>query len=168
MNRSGVDLEQEFGTAIKDNPLKSKSIIITGAASGIGRAVALHLASLGCRLALTDLDLESGKAVCQEIRDAMKGKADVVFAGLDVSDDQSVGKLVRTFGKTYKRLDGLVNCAGINRPTVATHDIPSIEFFNTTFDINTRGTISFCRYFIKEIYSRLDERTPPEGGYSIV
>lgn len=56
----------------------------TGAASGIGRAVALHLASLGVRLALTDADAEGGKAVCQEVR-LLGDNINVVFAALDVS-----------------------------------------------------------------------------------
>lgn len=79
----------------------------------------MHLAMLGARLALTDMDVEGGKAVCAEIKEATQGKADLVFAGLDVSDDESVGKLVRTFSKTYRRLDGLVNCAGKLLPAEA-------------------------------------------------
>lgn len=110
--------------------ISSQALNLAGAASGIGRAVALHLASLGARLALTDQDAEGGKAVCQEVRQ-LGNKIDVVFATLDVSsefgsegkqggadaglvlaDDDGVGKLVRTFLRTYKKLDGLVNCAG--------------------------------------------------------
>lgn len=181
--------------------LAGRTIVVTGAASGIGRVVALHLASLGCNLALTDLDVEGGRAVCREVQILMNGKHNIVFASLDVCDDDAVGKLVRTFGRTFKRLDGLVNCAGerysyafccitlcktdvsafvrslicshaviagINRPSAATHEIASIEFFNTTVDINARGTVSFCQHFIKEIFNSPLSPSPPAGGYSIV
>lgn len=69
----------------------------------------------GARLALTDVDPDGGRKVCEEIKD-LGGQVDVVFAKLDVTDEEAIGKLVRTFLKTYKRLDGLVNCAGLSSP----------------------------------------------------
>ena len=63
---------------------------MAGAASGIGRATALYLASLGVRLALTDMDGEGGKEVCNEVR--ALGDVDVVFATMDVAGEFSDGR----------------------------------------------------------------------------
>lgn len=62
-------------------------MVRAGAASGIGRAVALTLASQGCRLALTDRDSEGGRSVCEEIK--KRSEVDVVFATLDVTSQSS-------------------------------------------------------------------------------
>ncbi|KAL8281230.1 hypothetical protein RQP46_006264 [Phenoliferia psychrophenolica] len=133
--------------------LAGRTFIITGAGNGIGRATALYLASLGCRLALTDLDPEAGKLVCQEIREESP-KCDIVFAALDVSDDIAVGKLVRTFAKTYKRIDGLVNCAGVNPITPQAH-LTSLADYQTILDVNAKGSFSFCQHFLKDVTTRI-------------
>lgn len=75
--------------------------------------MALELAAQGARLALTDIDTAGGRELCDLIRTKFDGKVDVVFASLDVVEHEAAGKLMRTFKKTYKRLDGLVNCAGM-------------------------------------------------------
>lgn len=149
------------------HPLKNRAIIVTGAASGIGRSVALHLAMAGARLALTDVDPDGGRKVCEEIKD-LGGQVDVVFAKLDVTDEEAIGKLVRTFLKTYKRLDGLVNCAGINPHVPATHQLPFEEYLKIQ-STNTAGTYAFCQHFLLSIVGpNVAPREPPRGGYSIV
>lgn len=110
LSRSAHDSLHRASTAPPPplHPLSGRAIIITGqshrqnnkpglkltvcfiepgAASGIGRALALHLATLGVRLALTDVNVEGGRAVCAEIREL--GECDVVFAGLDVTSTSS-------------------------------------------------------------------------------
>ncbi|GAA5982875.1 hypothetical protein JCM5350_001536, partial [Sporobolomyces pararoseus] len=151
--------------------LSGRAIIVTGCASGIGRAVSLHLAALGgVRLALTDKDSQGGRDLCQEIKS--KGfKIDMVFAALDITDEQAVGKLVRTFKKSYKRLDGLVNCAGLNFPPKSLTNI-DLEYYNLTIDTNLKGTFGFCKHFFNSL--KKDEQEgdglveKPLGGYSIV
>lgn len=149
------------------HPLAGRVIVITGAASGIGRCLALHLASHGVRLALTDLDVEGGRTVCEEVR-ATAGSQSVVFAAVDISNHDLVGRLMRTFGKTYGRLDGLVNCAGINRPAMKPSHEMVEEFAQTMMDINLKGTISLTSHFIREIYNNPNAPAPLPGGYSIV
>ncbi|KAI5480524.1 short-chain dehydrogenase/reductase SDR family protein [Pseudohyphozyma bogoriensis] len=157
------------------HPLKGRVIVVTG--SGIGRAVSLSLASAGARLALTDLSAELGRETCEAVRKINGGKVDVVFARLDVRDDEGVGKLMRTFAKTYARLDGLVNCAGIN-PYIppatgsALHTLTSMQTYNEIMDTNTKGTFVFCQQFVKIVLGQdmagEEEKEGPNGGYSVV
>jgi NAD(P)-dependent dehydrogenase (short-subunit alcohol dehydrogenase family) len=88
-----------------------RSVIITGAGQGLGRAHALEFARQGARLVLNDLGA-AVEEVAAEVR-AAGGEA-VVSAG-DVSDWDYAAQLVRTAVGAYGRLDTLVNNAGINR-----------------------------------------------------
>jgi 3-oxoacyl-[acyl-carrier protein] reductase len=92
--------------------LNNKTIVITGAARGLGAAMAKRLAAHGCNLALVDLDADSiaeAAAACE------KAGATVKTYGADVaSEDEVIGlfdRVVADFGG----LDGLVNNAGITR-----------------------------------------------------
>ncbi|TKA53968.1 hypothetical protein B0A53_03247 [Rhodotorula sp. CCFEE 5036] len=148
-------------------PFAGAAIVVTGAASGIGRAVALLLAERGARLALTDLDSDAGRAVCAEIRERYP-LTDVVFATLDCADEEAVGKLMRSFKRTFKRIDGLVNSAGIHIPTPEAHNV-TMDVWSRTMDVNARGTFAFCKHFLN-LVAHEQELEPPTatGGYSIV
>lgn len=90
--------------------LDDKAIMITGAASGIGRAAAIEAHAEGARLLLADVDDEAGEAVAGEVRDA-GGQA--VYANCDVTDESSVEATVARAVAELGRLDGAFNCAGI-------------------------------------------------------
>ncbi|GAA5906127.1 SDR family NAD(P)-dependent oxidoreductase, partial [Sporobolomyces salmoneus] len=148
--------------------LSGRAIVVTGCASGIGRAVAHHLAERGVRLALTDKDAQGGRELCQEIK--QRGlKVDMAFAALDVTDENAVGKLMRTFKKSYKRLDGLVNCAGVNFPPRSVTNI-DLEYYTLTMDTNLKGTFAFCKHFVASLKRDEEDQIVerPNGGYSIV
>ncbi|GAA5856257.1 hypothetical protein JCM3766R1_003334 [Sporobolomyces carnicolor] len=156
------------GDAPPVSNLSGRAIIVTGCASGIGRAVAIHLAERGARLALTDKDAQGGRELCQEIK--QRGlKVDMAFAALDVTDESAVGKLVRTFKKSYKRLDGLVNCAGVNFPPRSITNV-DLEYYSLTIETNLKGTFAFCKHFVASAKRDEEEQTVdrPVGGYSIV
>ncbi|GAA5864344.1 hypothetical protein JCM3774_002758 [Rhodotorula dairenensis] len=141
------------------------AIVITGCASGIGRALALLLAGRGARLALTDIDSDRGRSTCAEIREQWP-QTDVVFATLDCTDEEAVGKLMRSFKRTFTRIDGLVNCAGIHVPTPDAHSV-SMDTWLQTMNVNARGTFAFCKHFLALVTTE-QERDAPPGGYSIV
>lgn len=85
--------------------------IVTGAASGIGRGIALSLASLGCSLTLADLDDDGLNEVAQAICDA-GGSEPVTVAG-DQSDSNVVHSTVRSTVRQFGGLDGVVLNAGV-------------------------------------------------------
>lgn len=121
---------------------------------------------MGCSLALTDADQDAGRDTCKAVRD-LYPTVEIVFATLDATNDESVGKLMRTFIKTFKRLDGLVNCCGINLPLSSTH-LPPPELFSRTMAVNYGATVSFCQHFIRDCLSPNTTNEAPVGGYSIV
>ncbi|GAA6028061.1 hypothetical protein JCM8097_001853 [Rhodosporidiobolus ruineniae] len=146
-------------------PLAGRVIIVTHVSSGIGRAITLHLASKGARLALADRNEEAGRALCLEIKE--KYAADVAFEALDIVDEKAVQRVIKTFKETYKRLDGLVNCAGINLASPELHKV-DFDLFQQTMDVNVKGTFAFCKYFAEEAVALQEGVEAPEGGFSIV
>ncbi|MFO1089748.1 MAG: SDR family oxidoreductase [Hyphomicrobiales bacterium] len=88
-----------------------RSILVTGATSGIGRAVALEFARSGDRLVLTGRNGDRGKAVADECRTA--GAGDAHFIELDITVKEAGDYLVGEAVGRYGRLDVLVNNAGI-------------------------------------------------------
>jgi hypothetical protein len=91
--------------------LSNKVIAITGAASGIGRATALLLASLGAKLSLGDLQQEALEFVAKEIKDA--GHGVVLTKTIDVRKADSVESWITETVQWGGRLDGAANLAGV-------------------------------------------------------
>ena len=94
--------------------MKGKVALVTGGASGIGRATAVRLAEVGFRVVVTDVD-PAGQQVVAAI-------AEAVFLEHDVTDESSWKRAIQTVLDTHDRLDVLVNNAGISyvRPVTDT------------------------------------------------
>jgi len=90
--------------------LEGKVVIVTGAAQGIGQAVAVRLAEEGADLALVDLNLNGLNNTAKQIREI--GRQAQVFLA-DVSDKKAVIDFHKKTSETFGRIDGLVNNAGI-------------------------------------------------------
>ncbi len=105
--------------------------MVTGAASGIGRAIATTLAEAGARVVVLDLNAEKAREAAAELG------AEAIGLGCDVSDEASVGQAFAEIAK-----DGpceiLVNSAGIAH--VGTIETTSAEDFERLFRVNVRGT----------------------------
>ena len=115
--------------------LKDKSVIITGASKGIGKALALRMAADGARLALMARSVNELREVQQAV--AATGASCQVFAG-DVSDEGFVKATVEAVVRTHSRIDILVNNAGfgIFKESV---DISATEW-DQVFATNVKGT----------------------------
>jgi NAD(P)-dependent dehydrogenase (short-subunit alcohol dehydrogenase family) len=90
--------------------LEGKRWLITGAASGIGRASAMLFAREGASLLLADLAAEAGQAAADEIA-ATGGRA--LFTACDVTREEDCARAVGRVAEAFGGLDGLLNCAGI-------------------------------------------------------
>ncbi len=90
--------------------MRGKSAIVTGGALGIGRACALKLAEEGAAVAVTDVDVSKGPLVVEEIRS--RG-GDAIFINHDVSDESGWEHVVKLAVERYKKVDVLVNNAGV-------------------------------------------------------
>ena len=124
-----------------DFGIGDRSGIVTGAASGIGRAAALHLARLGARVCLVDLD---GPALA-DVRTAVEGVGappPLMFA-IDAADPTAVRRMVDETAAHFGRIDFLVNCAGILRRTAFTE--MTIEEWDLMLHVNLRGPFLCCR-----------------------
>lgn len=94
-----------------DKNLKGKSIIITGAANGIGEGIALLFGKLGANIFIADLDESKGENVIQKI-EKFGGKA--IFHKTDVSKEEDILHLIQTVIEKLGSLDILINNAGIS------------------------------------------------------
>jgi 3-hydroxybutyrate dehydrogenase len=90
--------------------LKGKTAIVTGAASGIGKSIAMRFASEGAKVAIADLSKEAADAAAREIRTA-KGVA--MGVAMDVSDEKAVNAGVAAVVAEFGGVDILVSNAGI-------------------------------------------------------
>lgn len=121
------------------NSLQGKVVLITGAASGIGRATAIKLASLGARLAITDVN-EPGLLETADLT----SPAEVITAELDVSNTAQVELVVLETVQYFSRLDHVFNCAGVN-PTAFPLTKVTDEYFDRLVGVNLKGTFNVTR-----------------------
>ena len=116
--------------------------IVTGAARGIGRVVALTLAERGYRVAANDL--AEPEATLTELQDA--GAAVLSLPG-DVSDEEAVRGMVRTVVDGFGEVDVLVNNAGVSLITPA--EETTLFDWQRVLDVNLTGPFLMCREFGK-------------------
>lgn len=88
--------------------------LVTGGGGGLGRAVAVHLASRGARVALVDVTREPLEAVAAEVGDAGGAPLGIIVA--DLTDPVAVQEAWETAQATVGPIDGLVNAAGMFKP----------------------------------------------------
>ena len=94
----------------RSGPMAGRTVLVTGGTTGIGRATALGLATMGARLAITGRDRGRAEAAAREIRAAGGGQVDVFVA--DLSSQSQVRRLADEVLQTYPRPDVLVNNVG--------------------------------------------------------
>jgi cyclopentanol dehydrogenase len=121
----------------------NKIAIVTGAASGMGRAHAVLLAQEGARVVVSDRD-ESGGAETIDQIEAAGGTA--MFVRHDVSSESDWKRVVEVAVSTYGHVNVLVNNAGIGlyKPTVET----TLQDWDMVQNVNARGTFIGCRELI--------------------
>jgi rhamnulose-1-phosphate aldolase/alcohol dehydrogenase len=123
-----------------------KVVLITGAASGIGRATAYRLAQDGAHVVVADINRKGGEAVCNDIVKKY-GMKRAIFAHTDVTDESAVKETIRQTVLTYGGLDVLVNNAGIagGAPIEET----TLEMWQRNIDILATGYFLMAREAFK-------------------
>lgn len=120
--------------------LEKKTVLITGAAGGIGRALALRLAQAGAQIALCDRDANALEKLEQEIRE-QGGVAERYAA--DIGSQQSCQDLAKSVADRFGAIDSLVHSAGIY-PEAKVAEM-STEQWRQLMQINLDGTFYMCQ-----------------------
>ena len=111
--------------------------VVTGAAQGIGKGIALVLAEAGARIVIGDL--QDASSTAEEIQN---GGGQAITMVMDTSNPQEANALVDLALEEYGRLDILVNNAGIDDPDGYAWDLPDHEW-QRTIDVNLSG-VFYC------------------------
>ena len=148
--------------------------LVTGAASGIGRATAKAFAAEGCAgLALFDVNENSLKDVRREIEELTRAHPNkpcrVLVATLDVTNEEAVTAAVQKAASSFGRLDYVVNCAGIAAKDPGGIVNTSTETWRRILDVNLDGTFWTVRAAAKimleqEPLSAREGRAPQRGS----
>jgi NAD(P)-dependent dehydrogenase (short-subunit alcohol dehydrogenase family) len=134
--------------------LNDKTVLITGAASGIGRATALEAKAEGARVVLSDVSDEQGEALAAEIGDG------AVFHSCDVTDEAAVTALVDRAASEFGGLDGAFNCAGI-LDALGTVADTGFDAWKRVIDVDLNGVFLCTKHELRVMAER-------DSGGSIV
>jgi NAD(P)-dependent dehydrogenase (short-subunit alcohol dehydrogenase family) len=129
-----------------------RACVVTGAGSGIGRAIAVRLVEEGGQVLCADVNAVSAQETASSIGDGASALA------TDVSDPAQVDEMIARCVELYGSVDVLVNNAGVNIPGVL-HEVPD-DVIDRTLAVNVKGPIYGCRAAIPHMLS--------QGGGSIV
>ncbi len=128
---------------INRGKLEGKIAIVTGAASGIGRAIANRFVLEGAKVVIADIQEEAGEALANELKDSL-------FLKVDVSAPAEVEAMVKTTVAHYSKLDLMVNNAGIAGEQAPTAE-SSIENWRKVIAVNLDGVNFGMKYGLAAI-----------------
>jgi 2-dehydro-3-deoxy-L-rhamnonate dehydrogenase (NAD+) len=127
--------------------MTDRAVSVTGAASGIGAAIARRLASDGWHVAAADLDEDGATRLVAE---QSSSGADARAYGVDVSDEASVVAAVGRIEADFGRIDALVNCAGVAGISAPSWQLPQGEW-ERVMAVNLNGTYYCCRAVVPRL-----------------
>lgn len=157
------------------NRFKDRVALITGAANGLGKAIAQRLGAEGASLALFDLNNELLHNTCEELRS--QGISAQAYQ-VDVSVEEQVTEGLKQVEADFQKIDILVHSAGIVGPTSTKITAYSTQDFDRLYAVNLKGTFLMTKYLVqhmeKQQYGRIlliasmagKEGNPGMIGYS--
>jgi NAD(P)-dependent dehydrogenase (short-subunit alcohol dehydrogenase family) len=138
--------------------LAGRVILVTGGASGLGRATALRLARAGCHPLVADVDVQKAESTRKMV---MQAGGDATAIRLDVTDPADVRQVIRTvadrFGSSF---DGLINNAGTDRGA-GILEITDDEW-QAVIGVNQSGPLYLTREFLRAIDMTADRPRPSD------
>ena len=133
---------------------KGKTVVITGASSGIGKALALRLADEGAWLTLAARNAQRLEALVIEC-EQRGGRA--IAIPTDVADEPQCRTLIQRTKETYEHIAMVINNAGM-AVVSKLEDLPDLQLFKRVMDVNFYGTV-YCTYYalpyLKETSGRI-------------
>ena len=133
--------------------LKGKIAVVTGAAQGIGRAIALGLAREGANVVIADVQGAKAEAVAGEAR---ASGVEALAVETDVASEKSVDNLAQRALGRFKKIDILINDAGIFPQARVTE--MSEENWDRVLDVNLGGNFLCCRAFVPSMRAQKSGR----------
>jgi 3-oxoacyl-[acyl-carrier protein] reductase len=140
-------------------PLTGRAVVVTGAGSGIGRAIALAAARSGADVAITYRENERGVREVERGIVALGRRA--VVCRLDLTDEASIDALGPAAQKAFGRLDVWVNNAGADILTGSAGDLSDVQKLDLVLSVDLRGTILASWHAARILDAQ------PEGGVII-
>ena len=129
--------------------LKGKTAIVTGAAQGIGKVIALGLAKCGADIAVSDINEDSLSSAVKEI-EALGRKA--IAVKMDVSSLKDCEDMVKKTIDAFGKVDILINNAGITRDTVLLR--MKEEQWDQVIQVNLKGTFNCTKAVIRSMFKQ--------------
>jgi len=117
--------------------LAGRTVVVTGAARGVGRAIAEACGRHGAKLILGDILADEGEKTARELRQA---GLDARFARVDLADPQSIESLAKDIAGREGAIHGLVNNAAITNTGGPAFDALEIDAWDRVMQVNVRGT----------------------------
>lgn len=136
MNDSNAYLNSVFG-------LKDQVIIVTGAAGGIGEALSDGISRAGAHVAMCDVRKDKNEKLAARLQaDGLSAEA----FSLDITDSRDMDNCIADIMNKWHKIDGLVNCAGINIRENILNVTP--EHFDKIMDVNLKGLYFFTQKIV--------------------
>ncbi|MFP8489575.1 SDR family NAD(P)-dependent oxidoreductase [Gracilimonas sp. Q87] len=124
--------------------VENKVIIVTGAASGIGKKTSQVLASEGAKVAITDIQDDAGQEAVEEITN---NGGTAKYWHMDTTNEEEVKNTFAAIEDKFGSIDGLVNNAGVEGVDKPTHEV-TMEEWQEVIDVNVNGVFLCTKYAI--------------------
>lgn len=142
--------------------ISSKVAIVTGGASGLGRAIIEKLVTEGASAAIFDLNEEAGNALAAELGDK------VIYQSVNVADETSVQQAINNVMDAFGAIHICVNCAGIGSAakTFGKKGPFPLDTFNSVINVNLVGTFNVLRLAAEQMVK--NEPINEDGGRGVI
>jgi len=133
--------------------LKDRVAVITGANQGLGLEIARHYLAAGAKVVLCARDGEKLKSACASLRESEQKEQRFVSATADVSREEDVHRVVALALASFGRVDILVNNAGVYGPKGVIEEVDWQEWVRA-IEINLMGSVLMCRVLLPHFKER--------------